>query len=85
MMQDIKPEVLKRMNANRRRAIARLELRHALEASHWNKFKYLWKTTPKDCKQALLLEFLFKPQEFKVRYDQEVYFKYQLIGRFGRI
>lgn len=84
-MQDIKPEALRKMHPARRRAIAHVQLREALQASHWTKLKYLWGTTPKDCKQALLLEFLFSPQEFKVRYDQEVYFKYQLLGKFGRV
>jgi len=72
----------KRIQRNwRKQGLARVELRQALKANYLAKLKYLWLLTPSDCRSALILEFLFEPQAFKVRYDEEVYFQYKVKHR----
>jgi hypothetical protein len=44
----------------------------------------LWKTTPSDCRAALIGEFLFDPAAFRNRYFQEQYFRESLKNRWSK-
>jgi len=43
--------------------------------SNWVKFKMLWRVIPKDCREALIWEFIFNPVALHQRWQEEVNFR----------
>jgi len=47
----------------------------------WKMFKKLWSVLPKDCRLALIEEFLFNPNKLETRYHNEIGFQQTLQSR----
>ncbi|MCX6740631.1 MAG: hypothetical protein NTZ49_05395, partial [Candidatus Parcubacteria bacterium] len=55
------------------------------EMETWKMFKKLWSVVPRDCRFALIEEFIFNPNALRQRFENEVEFQEALASRWTNV